>query len=113
MFHLRGEVKATNQPAVEEYLLTVWESVMALTHSVQKHDAPNSLKARFKLHVQSEEERLRVNLELIRYRVDDFATVSLVTGPGRIEMVSWSPSETLCANSFTMFSSFCLCFILF
>lgn len=87
MFHIRGDVKPANRHAVDEYLLTIWELVMALTHSVEKYDAPNALKARFKPYVQAEEERLRMNLEVIRYQVDDFATVSLVTGPGRIEMV--------------------------
>lgn len=61
---------------------------MSLTHSVEKYDAPNALKARFKSYVQSEEQRLHENLEDIRYQVDDFATVRLVTGPGRIEMAS-------------------------
>lgn len=87
MFYLEGKVQATNRNAVDAYLHTTWESVMALTHSIQKQDNSDALRAKFESYVEAEEERLRSNLEDIRYHIDDFATVSLVAGPGRIEMV--------------------------
>jgi hypothetical protein len=87
MFQLRDEVQPANRHNVDEYLLTIWESVMTLTHSMQKYDGPEGPKARFEPYAKMEEERLRTNLEDIRYQIDDFATVSLVTGPGRIEIV--------------------------
>jgi hypothetical protein len=34
-------------------------------------------------------------LEDIRYQIDDSATVGLITGPGRIEMVILPPSSPL------------------
>lgn len=90
MFHLRDKVQPANRHNVDEYLLSIWDSVMTLTHSVQKYDGPEGPKARFESYVKAEEERLRRNLEDIRYQIDDFATVSLVTGPGRSEIVSCS-----------------------
>ena len=87
MFHLRGQVKPANRAAVDQYLLTIWESVMTFTHSFQKHGGSDSLRAKFKPYVAAEEDRLRRNMEEIRYVIDDQDTVALITGPGRIEMV--------------------------
>lgn len=93
MFHLLGKVKPMNRRIVDEYLVKVWDLVMGITFSIQKDRATDALKARFEPWVTAEEERLKKNLEEIRYDIDSCDTVRLVTGPGRIEMVNFNVPE--------------------
>lgn len=64
---------------------------MTFTHPAEKVEMDEEamqLMAKFEPWVSSEEERLKKDLEEIHYDLDDPATVTLITGPGRIEMVS-------------------------
>jgi hypothetical protein len=88
MFDLLDKIKPMNRRIVDEYLVKTWDLITVFTFPVQKFSANDTLKARFEPWVTSEEERLKKNLEEIRYDIDTFDTVSLITGPGRIEMVS-------------------------
>lgn len=88
MFHLLEKVKPMNRQIVDEYLLRVWHLVMGITFSVQKDRATDAFKAHFAPWVIAEEDRLKKNLEEIRYNIDSYDTVRLITGPGRIGMVN-------------------------
>lgn len=90
MFYLVDKVKPMNRRIVDEYLVNVWQVTMAVTFSMRKDRASDALKARFQHWVTAEEDRLKKNLEEIRYDIDSTDTVRLITGPGRIEMASSS-----------------------
>lgn len=87
MFHLLEQVKPMNRRIVDQYLVKAWNLVMGITISIQKQRVTDALKTRFEPWITAEEERLKKNLEEIRYDIDAYDTVRLVTGPGRIEMV--------------------------
>ncbi|KAL6299183.1 hypothetical protein BKA93DRAFT_612607 [Sparassis latifolia] len=85
MFAIKEEVYATNGPYVDEYLHTVWAGITSLTCSVRPMTSSDNLQARFKSRMDAEEERIRTNLEAVRYNINDMETLSLITGPGTIE----------------------------
>lgn len=88
MFDLLDKIKPMNRRIVDEYLVKTWDLVMVFSFPVQKFVLKDNIKAHFEPWVTSEEERIKKNLEEIRYDIDSLDTVSLITGPGRIEMVS-------------------------
>ncbi|GBE88944.1 hypothetical protein SCP_1403520 [Sparassis crispa] len=92
MFAIKEEVYATNGPYVDEYLHTVWAGVTSLTCSMRPMTSSDNLQARFKSRMDAEEERIRTNLEAVRYNINDMETLSLITGPGTIEKVRASSS---------------------
>ncbi|GBE85444.1 hypothetical protein SCP_0706310 [Sparassis crispa] len=85
MFAIKGDIHAANGPYVDQYLDTVWIGVTRLTYSIRPMQSSDDIQARFKSHMDAEEERIRRNLEAIRYDIDDVETLPLITGPGRIE----------------------------
>ncbi|GBE88956.1 hypothetical protein SCP_1403640 [Sparassis crispa] len=87
MFAIKEEVYATNGPYVDEYLHTVWAGITSLTCSMRPMTSSDNLQARFKSRMDAEEERIRTNLEAVRYNINDMETLSLITGPGTIEKV--------------------------
>ena len=91
MFHLLDKVKPMNRPILEEYLCDIWQVVVWFTQSIDRNSGTDFLRSKFESWVTSEEGRLRKNLEDLRYHVDTLDTVKLITGPGRIEMVSCVP----------------------
>ncbi|KAI0373412.1 hypothetical protein BV20DRAFT_937448 [Pilatotrama ljubarskyi] len=85
MFSMESVIHAANAQAVEVYLETVWKRVCTLTSSVVGINQSDALKERFQDYVDAEEQRLREGLETVRYDIDAMDTLTLITGPGRIE----------------------------
>ena len=87
MFAMRPQIHNANAEAVLKYLLAVYKRSVKLTSSFNGTYQADSLKARFQSYVDAEEQRLREGLETVRYDIDAMDTLTLVTGPGRIEKV--------------------------
>ena len=87
MFAIRPYDHVFNRDSVDAYLYAVWKRTSTITSSVLGTQQPSSLWQRFHLYVDSEEERLRKNLQVARYSIDAMDTLSLITGGGRIERV--------------------------
>ncbi|KAH9894903.1 hypothetical protein C8Q73DRAFT_644952 [Cubamyces lactineus] len=85
MFAMRPRIHNANTEAVQKYLLTVYRRATTLTSSFICTYQDDSLKARFQSYVDAEEQRLREGLETVRYDIDAMDTLTLITGPGRIE----------------------------
>lgn len=94
MAQLREEVLMENRYHVDTYLyyyaIAGVELVMRATKTTKEYTTCFELVSLTNAHTSVEEERLRKNLENIRYDMDSGGTVTLVTGPGRIERVRWS-----------------------
>ena len=93
MYYLLDDpkLKDLNGGMVDEFVADAWRTAMIFTYPVEKVEMDEDmmqLRAKFEPWVSSEEERLKKDLEEIHYNLDDPATVTLITGPGRIEMVS-------------------------
>jgi len=84
MFAIVPRIDQRNRNEVIKYLGYVYQPVACITHSVNSLDADPSIYVRFQSYVDSEEKRLRENLEEIKYDIDDVETVPIVAGPGRI-----------------------------
>ncbi|KAF9807161.1 hypothetical protein IEO21_08361 [Rhodonia placenta] len=69
MFAMRPHLHEANVLMVDSYLSAIWTDLLE----------------RFQSYIDAEEERLRKNLEGIKYHIDDSTSLALVTGPGRIE----------------------------
>jgi len=87
MFAIVPRIDQRNRNEVIKYLGYVYQPVACITHSVNNVDSDPSLYVRFQSYVDSEEKRIRENLEDINYDIDGVETVPLVTGPGRIGKV--------------------------
>ncbi|EED80010.1 predicted protein [Postia placenta Mad-698-R] len=85
MFALKTSVHTANRRIVERYLDQVWQPIILLTSSFQSYTTTGKMHSRFKDYIEAEETRVKRNLEATRYHIDDLTTLSLVTGPGRIE----------------------------
>ena len=110
MFSIRPLIHSSNRNAVDKYLQTVWKRVCTLTSSLVSTSQADTLQARFQSYVDAEEQRLREGLETVRYDIDAIDTLSLITGPGRIEKVRIScpppqgDSDILCSTSFRCYT---------
>ena len=87
MTRLLDEVLPENRTVVNEYVYYAWIEVGIFTRSIELEDGTDNLRAKFQSYVDAEEERLRKNLEDIKYDVSDYNSVYLVSRPGRIETV--------------------------
>ncbi|KAI0951411.1 hypothetical protein AcW1_008459 [Taiwanofungus camphoratus] len=85
MFALRASVHVLNRDSVEEYLSNMWPGLTQLTESLERFYPTETLQGRFQLYIDEEEERIKKNLEDIRYHIDEINTLILTTGEGRIE----------------------------
>ena len=94
MIRLSDEVLPENRKEVNEYICYVWEEVNIFTRSIKAEKGTEDLRTKFKPHVDAEEARLQKNLEDIKYDIDSYDSVQLISGHGRIETV-WSFSLTL------------------
>ena len=72
---------------VDKYLDEMWLPLMLSVMGLQPLPLNEKMQRRFKEYVDAEEQRLKRNLETVRYRIDDLTTLSIVTGPGQIEKV--------------------------
>jgi len=92
MFQTLEHVLPSNRRAVDEYLFhpSFWriELLLRSTRSVSSKILSDSDLARItELYTSAEEERLDNSLQDVAYELDTTATVSLITGEGRIERV--------------------------
>ncbi|KAJ7507339.1 hypothetical protein B0H11DRAFT_2319240 [Mycena galericulata] len=85
MFALRTLVLPANRTAVNSYLETIYNGVVSLESGLSPCYVNEALQEKFKLFIDSEELRLRSNLEAVDYDIDAANTLELVTGSGRIE----------------------------
>ncbi|KAI0666572.1 hypothetical protein C8Q78DRAFT_434848 [Trametes maxima] len=85
MFALLPHIRPENHRFAYEYLDAVWEPVTTYTSSLEMVYLEDELWARFESQVYSEERRLEEVWKSFRYNIDALDTVSLITGPGRIE----------------------------
>lgn len=90
MYGLRSRLLPENHYWADYYLRKVWSSVVEITAGLQTPDLPDHLEAKFEPYISHEEERIRKNLQDIRFDIDALDTVYVVAGPGRIEKVGKS-----------------------
>jgi len=104
MIRLSDEVLPENRKEVNEYICYVWEEVNTFTRSIKLEKGTEELRTKFRSHVDAEEARLQRNFEDIKYDIDSYDSVSLISGHGRIETVlplslharsQLSPEQTL------------------
>jgi hypothetical protein len=93
MFEVLNYVLPSNRRAVDEYLYhsSFWriELLLRSTRSVNpKVLADPDIGRHIQSYTETEEHRLDSNLQYVAYELDSPATVSLITGVGRIERVS-------------------------
>lgn len=90
MFALVPHLRIENRLKACWYLVTVWPilaQVLATFDRVEV-DIEGDLWGRFQGYIESEENRLEEGLKTFHYFIDAADTVTLITGPGRIERVS-------------------------
>lgn len=87
MFAILPRIDSSNQGSVNKYLKDVYEDVTSFAEGVNPCYINGTLQEKFKDFEQSEERRLRANLETVRYDIDAMDTLALITGPGRIGKV--------------------------
>ena len=97
IIRLSDEVLPENRSEVNSYI-SLWDYVMVWVKSIKRDEGTEALRERFDSHVATEEERLRRNLEDIKYDIDSTDTVRLIAGNGRLETVIFR----------TMFFCFCI-----
>ncbi|PFH49014.1 hypothetical protein AMATHDRAFT_76430 [Amanita thiersii Skay4041] len=90
MFDILQYVLPSNRRAVDEYLFhtSFWriELLLRSTHSANSSVLSDpDLSKVTQSFAQSEEDRIKANLEEVGYELDSPATVTLITGVGRIE----------------------------
>ncbi|KXN86242.1 hypothetical protein AN958_10320 [Leucoagaricus sp. SymC.cos] len=90
MFEMLEYVLPSNRRGVDEYLFhpSFWriELILRSTRSVNPKMLSDPDLVRYTdMYTAEEEKRLKMNLEEVGYELDTTATVSLVTGEGRIE----------------------------
>jgi len=87
MFRIIPNIKSENRVDISGYLQQMYRAIITISDSVNDKTETPAVQARFQSHISSEEERLRRNLDRIRYYIDAADIVPLVTGPGPIERV--------------------------
>jgi hypothetical protein len=98
MFEVLNHIQPSNRRAVDEYLYhsSFWriELLLRSTRSVNpKILSDPDLFRNVDSYAKAEEDRLEANLQDVGYELDTPATVSLITGVGRIERVSCLVTE--------------------
>ena len=94
MIRLAYEALPENRKEVNLYIARVWRNVIVFVQSIKREKGTDELKTNFEPHVTAEEARLQRNFEDIKYDIDAYDTVGLISGEGRIEMVSWDHFHT-------------------
>ncbi|KAI0829941.1 hypothetical protein BC628DRAFT_1501118 [Trametes gibbosa] len=87
MHILLPHIRKENRESATWYHVTSWQVIAAVTASFNtvEESFDDVLWERFRDYVESEENRLEESLKTARYYVDATDTLSLITGPGRIE----------------------------
>jgi len=87
MIGLSDKVLPENRKGVNEYIWNAWMEATMFTRSIRFLEPTDDFRAKFESHVDAEEERLRKNLEDIKYDIDSYDSVHLISGHRRIETV--------------------------
>lgn len=92
MFALIPHLRVENRLKACWYLVMVWPALAQFlaTFDRVEVDIEGDLWGRFQSYIESEEKRLEEGLKTFHYFIDAADTVTLITGPGRIERVSLS-----------------------
>lgn len=92
MHATREKILPANRRYVELYFMVTWGRISAFAKSLRAPSTtvPEHVEDKFKEYVEYEEERMRQNLQGVKYEVDGPETVYGIVGPGRIEKVSLS-----------------------
>lgn len=86
MIRLADEVLPENRKEVTEYVWYAWREATIFTRSIKWEESADEHRAKFQSLVDAEEERLRENFEDIKYYVDSYDSVHLISH-GRTETV--------------------------
>ncbi|KAH9858598.1 hypothetical protein C2E23DRAFT_716767 [Lenzites betulinus] len=80
-------IRKENRTNAIWYNATAFQVIAAVTSSFDTAEEPfdDELWQRYRGYVESEEKRLDESLQTVRYYIDATDTLSLITGPGRIE----------------------------
>ncbi|KAI0327267.1 hypothetical protein GY45DRAFT_1327868 [Cubamyces sp. BRFM 1775] len=91
-----------NRRAADDYLRTTWVRLLKLTQKVST-SSDWAMEDNFRDYYEHEEQRLRSNLERIKYHIDASDTVSLVLGANRLEATLFPLLWLLLENDFRKF----------
>ncbi|KAF8208355.1 hypothetical protein K438DRAFT_1813864 [Mycena galopus ATCC 62051] len=103
MFAIMPKILPVNKSPANMYLETIYEGVYSLTAAVDASYVANRPEERFKSYVEAEEERIRANLEAVKYDIDAADTLELVTGEGRIDRYVFPVMYLLLKRHFEIF----------
>lgn len=88
MFFILPWLCPENRASAREYLSEIWIIVMSLVTSFEgRHQYSVFLQEKFGGYIAKEEERIKRNLEQVKYRIDDVETLYMIAGFGRLEKV--------------------------
>ncbi len=91
MYDIFPNVLPANREAVARYLqhrvIYKVDKLLRSTRDVSNTLQSSELRRLTEKYTKLEEARLGANLEDVRYEIDGRSTVSIITGPGRIERV--------------------------
>ena len=87
MFAILPNIHKDNVNSINDYLQSIYPGIVTLQMSVTPCSISEGLQAKFKSYVEAEESRLKESLEQVEYHIDAMDTLTLITGPGRIERV--------------------------
>lgn len=87
LFSIRSSLLPENRSWADYYLKTIWPVAFELIKSFRPANIAEHVQAKFTAYTEYEENRIRNNLEDIRFDIDALDTVYVVAGPGRIEKV--------------------------
>nr|GAT44775.1 predicted protein [Mycena chlorophos] len=103
MFAIRPHILPANQQVANSYLEDVYGGVYSVVSCLEKRIINKRIQAKFESYVTQEEERIRRNLESVKYDVDDSETLTLVAGEGRIERTVFPLLYLLLKRHFEIF----------
>ena len=100
MFSIYPALHPQNQKWAARYIRDIYPRCIELANSLEPWgDFPN-LVEKFQEFDDAENERLRKNLEDIKYDIDDLDTLLLIAGPGRAEKVGPNPNTVMRTQSY-------------
>ena len=110
MIRLSDEVLPENRTVVNQYIDFVWPQAITFVRSFKWEKGTEDLGTKFQSHTTAEEERLQQNLEDVKYGIDSYELVRLISGHGRIETVCFPTFRT--RNPLTLDRPCSRCYIL-
>ncbi|KAJ7326377.1 hypothetical protein DFH08DRAFT_941029 [Mycena albidolilacea] len=103
MFAIMPKIRQVNKSSVNAYLRTIYRGLYTFVASLNSCYINDALYAKFTSYIESEEARIRRNLEAVQYDIDAADTLRLVTGEGRIERYALPVMYLLLERHFEIF----------